>query len=182
VPRQDKEPILILSGPPGSGKTTVAGALAAKRRRAVHLESDRFFHFIQAGAIDPWKPEAHEQNTIVMRIVARAAAGYADAGYLTIIDGIVIPGWFLEPLRDSLAQAGHRVAYTVLRAPLSVCIERARARASGPLADAAVIERLWDQFADLGPFEAQVVERGAQTAEIAADAITARLRTDLVVA
>jgi hypothetical protein len=61
----------------------------------VHIESDRFFHFIQAGHIEPWKPESHEQNTIVMRIVAQAAAGYADAGYFTIIDGIVLPSWFL---------------------------------------------------------------------------------------
>src|SRR5580698_6628761 len=98
----EKNPILILAGAPGSGKTTVAGFLAAKLRRTVHLESDRFFHFIQAGSIEPWKPEAHEQNTTVMRIVALAAAGYADAGYFTIIDGIIIPGWFFEQLRDSL--------------------------------------------------------------------------------
>jgi adenylate kinase family enzyme len=83
---------LILTGAPGSGKTTVAGLLAAKSKRSVHLESDRFFHFIQAGYIEPWEPESHEQNTAVMRIVAQAAASYADAGYFTIIDGIIIPG------------------------------------------------------------------------------------------
>ena len=78
--------------------------LAAKCQRAVHLESDRFFRFIQAGAIEPWKPESHEQNTIVMHAVAQAAAAYAKAGYFTIIDGIIIPGWFFEPLRDCLAR------------------------------------------------------------------------------
>jgi predicted kinase len=175
-------PILILTGAPGSGKTTVAGLLAAKCERAVHLESDQFFHFIQSGYVAPWKPESHEQNTTVMRIVARAAAGYVDAGYFTVIDGIVIPGWFLEPLRDSLAAAGHQVAYAVLRAPLAVCVERARARASGQLVDAAVIERLWRQFANLGPFETHVVKTGAQAAETTADAIAARLRTALVIA
>jgi hypothetical protein len=79
----DDNPILILTGAPGPGKTTVAQLLAAKPRRAVHLESDRFFHFIQAGYIESWKPESHEQNTTVMRIVAQAAAGYANAGYLS---------------------------------------------------------------------------------------------------
>ena len=43
-----------------------------------------------------------------MRTVARAAVAYAEAGYLTVIDGIVIPGWFFEPLRDALRGAGRR--------------------------------------------------------------------------
>lgn len=158
----------------------MAQLLAAKSRRAVHLESDRFFHFIQAGYIEPWKPESHEQNTTVMRIVAQAAAGYANAGYLTIIDGIVIPRWFLRPLRDSLSAAGHRVAYAVLRAPLAVCLERAGSRASNRLSDAAVVERLWHDFADLGPFETHVIDSGAQAADATADALAERLQGDLL--
>lgn len=46
--------ILILSGPPGSGKTTIAKLLGARRERAVHLESDAFFDFITSGYIEPW--------------------------------------------------------------------------------------------------------------------------------
>ncbi len=182
MPQPNQDPVLILSGAPGSGKTTVARLLAAKSQRAVHLESDQFFHFIQAGAIEPWKPESHEQNTIVMQIVAEAAVGYANAGYFTIIDGIVIPGWFLEPLRDSLIAGGRRVAYAVLRAPLAVCLQRARDRAPRRLSDAAVIERLWHEFADLGPLEAQVIASDTQAAAATADAIAKLLPTDLVIA
>lgn len=176
-----ENPVLILTGTPGSGKTTVAGLLATKSQRAVHIESDRFFHFIQSGYIEPWRPESHEQNTTVMRIVAQAAAGYADAGYFTIIDGIVIPKWFLQPLRDSLGAAGHRIAYAVLRAPLAVCVERAEGRALSRLSNAAVIERLWHDFADLGPLEAHVIDSGAQAADAIADELAERLRGDLLV-
>ncbi len=158
----------------------MARLLAAKSSRAVHVVSDQFFHFIQAGYIEPWKPEAHLQNTAVMRIVADVADGYANAGYFTIIDGIVSPAWFFTPLRDSLRAAGHSVAYGVLRAPLAVCIARVDARASGQLSDVEVIKRLWQDFADLGPLESHVLDSGANTVEALVGLLSERLDADLL--
>ncbi len=115
-----------------------------------------------------------------MQIVAEAAAGYAGAGYFTIVDGIVSPRWFFEPLRDSLRAAGRPVAYAVLRAPLAVCLARAESRASSRLSDAQVVERLWHDFAELGPLETHVIDSGTATAEATADALAARLRDGLL--
>jgi predicted kinase len=115
-----------------------------------------------------------------MRIVAQAAAAYADAGYFTIIDGIVIPKWFLQPLRDSLGAFGYRVAYAVLRAPLVVCVERAESRASSRLSNVKIIERLWHDFDDLGPLEAHVIDSGMQGAARTADVLAERLRGGLL--
>jgi tRNA uridine 5-carbamoylmethylation protein Kti12 len=161
-------PALIVTGGPGAGKTTVARIIADRAERSVHLDADRFFGFVRAGAVPPWRSEAHEQNRVVMAAVVDAAATFAGAGYLTVVDGIVIPGWFLEPLRDGLRSRGAEVAYAVLRPPLEVAIRRSRERADEPMGDPAVVGRLWEVFSDLGPLERHVIEdRGLAPEEIA---------------
>lgn len=172
--------VLILSGPPGVGKTTTAAILAERFDRAVHIEADHFFRFIRTGHVEPWKPGSDEQNRVVMRIVAEAAAGYAAAGYFTVIDGIVIPDWFLEPVRDSLREAGHDVSYAVLRAPLAVCVERLREREGGPPIDSDAIEQLWSSFVELGDLEPHVVEVEGGNAVAVAETLERRLSEGLL--
>ncbi len=167
-------PVLVLTGPPGVGKTTVAGILASRSPRAVHLESDVFFRFVRSGYVEPWKPESHEQNSVVMGIVAQAAADYAAAGYETIVDGILIPGWFLEPLADSLRDAGHSVACAVLRAPASTCVARVQSREGVPL-EAGHVEQLWRSFADLGEYERNAIELDGEEPEEVAALVSRRL-------
>lgn len=168
-------PVLILTGPPGVGKTTVAEILATRSERGVHLEADTFFHYIRTGFVEPWKPESQEQNEVVMRIAAAAAAGYAEAGYATVVDGIVIPAWFLRPLHDALVEAGQEVAYAVLRAPLERCLERVQSREGQPPIDRGAIAQLWESFADLGELERHALDVDGLAPEQAADLVARNL-------
>jgi len=180
VPSSSAPPVLILTGAPGVGKTTVAASLASRYPRAVHLESDVFFRFVHSGYIEPWKPESNNQNRVVMQIVAAAAAGYAAAGYFTVIDGIVIPGWFLEPVREALHDAGHATALAILRAPAEVCAARVRAREGDAGFDAAAIDQLWRSFADVGALEANVLDVDGGSVEWAAETLAQRLADGLL--
>ncbi|PCL54108.1 AAA family ATPase, partial [Bordetella pertussis] len=48
-------PIVIVSGPPGSGKTTACGLLAQADPQGLHLPSDLFYGF-PAHPIPPYRP------------------------------------------------------------------------------------------------------------------------------
>ena len=141
--------VLILTGPPGAGKTTVADLVARQWPRAVHLEGDTFWLSIVSGLVAPWTPEAHQQNAVVHGAVTAAAICYAKAGYLTVIDMVVDPAIFLDPLTKSLQAAGLDVSCAILQAPLGTVLERAKNRTNRPLADEGAVEHMWRVFEDL---------------------------------
>lgn len=68
---------LVLTGPPGAGKSTVARVLADGATRSVLIEGDVFFGFLVSGAIEPWLPDSDEQNTVVTEAAAGAAGSFA---------------------------------------------------------------------------------------------------------
>lgn len=86
--------LLLVTGPPGAGKSTVSSAIVEASPHSVFVEGDAFFGFLANGSISPWLPAADQQNQIVTRAAASAAGQYASGGYFTIYDGIVGP-WFL---------------------------------------------------------------------------------------
>ncbi|MDE3097596.1 MAG: AAA family ATPase, partial [Chloroflexota bacterium] len=73
--------IVIVSGPPGSGKSSVCESLCARYDRTVHLETDQLYAAIRMGFIKPWLPASDRQNRMVTRAAARAAVAYAQELY-----------------------------------------------------------------------------------------------------
>jgi gluconate kinase len=171
-------PVLILSGPPGAGKSTVARLVADRFDRAACVESDWFWTTIVRGHIAPWLPEADAQNRTVLRSCAAAAAELALGGYTVIMNGIFGP-WYLDLVVDEIRRTGGDLHYVVLRPDVDVALERATTRApldpgTPPLTDEGPVRFMWEQFRNLGPLEHHVIDNGSQDPEETADLVWTR--------
>lgn len=159
--------VLVLTGPPGSGKTTVADLVAQRLPHSVHLVADTFWHFVRGGYVSPWLPEAGRQNEIVMAAVAGAAATLATGRYDVVVDGVVGP-WLLAPFLPQPG-AAYDLHYVVLRPDEETALARATGRGAGALVDEQPLRHMYAQFAALGDHERYVVDNAAMSVESTVD-------------
>jgi len=151
--------IILVSGPPGAGKSTVARLLAEQStaQRALHMHTDDFFRYIRRGYIAPWLPSSHSQNVIVLEACVASAQRFARGGYDVYVDGVIGP-WFVAPWMATVA-SGFDVRFIVLRPSEATTIARATSRTGDlDLVDPQVVGTMWRYFADLGEFECHAID------------------------
>ncbi|MDP6667435.1 MAG: AAA family ATPase [Dehalococcoidia bacterium] len=89
--------ILLITGPAGAGKSTVADDWAKTRDgRCAHLSLDAFRLLVKSGYHDPrpgWNDEAQRQLDIARSNVAAVVIGFVESGIDCVIDDAVFPNW-----------------------------------------------------------------------------------------
>lgn len=177
-------PIVLLTGPPGGGKSTVGRLVAEAFERSVHIESDIVRESIVGGFVEPssgnmFREEGIKQFALQREIVIYWALRKADAGYVPVIDDAPIPpdGHFEQQYAPLLGHASVRPV--ILRADADVVRERIRARAG--IFDEVLVSVVDEALGFLDDLDRELwytVDSTDLSIEESAAAIVAHLRSD----
>jgi predicted ATPase len=131
-------PIWLVSGVPGSGKTSVALELCRRYPKAVHLPVDDLRELVRSGLASPlnWTEETDLQFALARRSAARMARDYADAGFAAVIDDVVQEA-DMDQITPHLGQYRPR---KVLLLPTLTAIKERNRRRTNKNFDAAVLD------------------------------------------
>jgi len=167
--------LLVVTGPPGAGKSTVAQLVADELDPSVLIEGDAFFGFIHRGAIAPWLPESRAQNVAVIQAAASAAGRYTQGGLETVYDGVVGP-WFLSEF--AAATGLDRLDYVLLLPSVDECVERVATRIGHGFTDEPATRKMHADFAGAEVDERHVLRDPRGDAPMVARAILSELASD----
>ena len=164
--------LIVVAGPPGAGKSTVARLLADGYARSALVVGDDFFAFVRQGYIDPWLDEAHQQNDVVIKAAAAATGGLVTGGYQVVYDGVIGP-WFAAAF---LAATGlEQMHYAVLLPSLGCCLSRVRSRSGHGFTDLAAAEQVHRQFTGAGIPERHLFSDDGDDPAVTAVCVRARV-------
>ena len=152
--------LLIVTGPPGAGKSTVATGLAELRSPSVLIEGDEFFGFLRAGRIEPWLVESDRQNAVVTEAAGAATGRFVVGGFWAVYDGVIGP-WSLP--RFLKAAGLGRAQYVVLLPPVETCVARVADRVGHGFSDEPATRHMHAQFERAELLDRFVVRDAAAT-------------------
>ncbi|MFS0700803.1 hypothetical protein AB6N24_12600 [Cellulomonas sp. 179-A 4D5 NHS] len=162
--------LLVVTGPPGAGKSTVAALLGERRDPSALVVGDAFFAFLRRGAVAPWRPEAHAQNRVVLAAAAAATTHLVAGGLHVVYDGVVGP-WFL----DLVAGVVPDLHYAVLLPPVETCVVRVASRTGHGFTDPGAARRMHREFVTSGVAARHLLTDAAADAVAVAVAIDGRV-------
>jgi cytidylate kinase len=160
--------LLVVTGPPGSGKSTVSKVLAEQVGPSALVEGDQFFAFLARDAIQPWLAGSHEQNTVVISAAAAATGRFARGGFFTVYDGVVVP-WFLATFASATGLA--ELDYVVLMPAAATCVDRVMTRTGHGFRDEAAARKMHDEFTRAHVASRHVLTTGSETVEEIVDRV-----------
>lgn len=157
--------LIIVSGPPGAGKSAVGSVLVDMFDPGALVEGDSFFGFVRRGFIEPWLAASKRQNEVLVGAAASAAGRLAVGGYTVVYDGVIGP-WFLATFASS--SGALRLHYVLLLPPEPICVERVVTRVGHGFSDVDATRHMYKEFAAAPIDRRHVIEMLGDPTEVAA--------------
>lgn len=139
--------VVVVTGPPGSGKSTVAALVVEAFDVAALVPGDDFFAFWTRGFVEPWLPASARQNEVILEAAGAAVGAYARGGCAVVYEGVLGP-WLLGPFTAGTGLAA--LHYAVLLPPVETCLERVAGRSGHGFADADATRHMHAAFTGAG--------------------------------
>lgn len=98
--------VIIISGTPAAGKSSVSKKLATKFERSAYISVDLLRHMVVKGLVLPWEENAHTQIELGEKNVMSITQNFLDAGFVVIIDDVMIDQRvkkFIDTFKDTKA-------------------------------------------------------------------------------
>lgn len=153
------EQVLILTGPPGAGKTSTAMAICERFDRMMHISVDELREWVRAGYRRPWDTDLQAREQLRMSAenacaIARVAVSHR---YAAIIDDTVLPEQ-VEAYRRSLDGIEAGVHFVTLLPSLESCLHRDAPRGADSIPERVRVVHA--EFTELvrGPWPGAVID------------------------
>lgn len=142
----DLSPVLLVSGGPAAGKTTLSRQLAGLVNRPAIVSLDALYGFTLRNERHP--PSVAERS-LILTSAALLASVLVQDGYQVIVEGVVPPG-LVEVPAGVLHDLGIRVSLVVLGVPVAEALVRNQRRSR--VLHPSLVREVHRLFLELGSF------------------------------
>ena len=154
--------ILLISGPPGAGKTSVAEAICERYDRMLRIEVDTLRHWVCAGYRHPWADDAQaaEQLALARRNACAIARESIAARYAVVIDDVAFAR-DLEEYREALRGTDAFVEAVTLLPDLETALAREGERSAAGSERVRELHARFVEEAEAGTLPGAVLDTSA---------------------